>query len=370
MSVYRRKTSAGKSRFWTAEFQYRGRTYRKSGLPDRESAKHWLNTEQLRMRRGAVGYVKPMLAAKVMPLITAYADYLRGRGRDEMYAYITERRLTRLAGDCGWLTIASVTRDSLVGWLTTPQTNQAGRNRGKAMSNRTKNQYLDTATEWGDWLAKPAQSKLPSNPFGGVDRLPAKHNDDYRRAATVEELNRLLATCPTNRRLYYIFRIYTPLRGKTIGALTWRMMHLDATHPFVQTPAEWNKSKKVEKHAIRHEVAQELRALKKRTKAKADDAVFCKPPNLAQWRLDLGAAGVAEHLGNTSTGRLDFHALRKTLVAIGKADGLSPWQMMDLIGWKDIRTMMKHYNAASLAPEQAATMAKLPTIGSIRRAQC
>jgi hypothetical protein len=367
MSVYRRKTSAGKSRFWTAEFQYRGRTYRKSGLPDRESAKHWLNTEQLRMRRGAVGYVKPMLAAKVMPLITAYADYLRGRGRDEMYAYITERRLTRLAGDCGWLTIASVTRDSLVGWLTTHQTNQAGRNRGKSMSARTKNQYLDTAMEWGSWLAKPAQSKLSASPFGGIDRLPAKHNDDYRRPATVDELNRLLATCPADRRLYYIFRIYTPLRGKTIGALTWRMMHLDATHPFVQTPAEWNKSRKVEKHAIRHEVAQELRAEKKRTRAKADDAVFEDHPSLDDFRNDLRQAGVATDINGNS--RLDFHALRTTLVAIAKASGLGPWQTLDLIGWKSMGTMMKHYSKLSIPPEQAATMAKLPTIGSIRRAQ-
>lgn len=368
MSIYRRKSSNGKrSRFYTAEFWYRGQLHRKAGLPDRDSAKHWINSESLRMRRAGVGYIKPMLAAQGAPLIEAYANYLRSRGRDEMYAYITEKRLTRLAGDCGWLTIASVTRDSLVGWLATPQTNQAGRNRGKAMSNRTKNQYLDTAMEWGAWLAKPAQSKLAANPFAGVDRLPAKHNDEYRRAATVEELNRLLATCPADRRLYYIFRIYTPLRGKTIGALTWRMMHLDATHPFVQTPAEWNKSRKVEKHAIRHEVAQELRALRKQNKAKSDDAVFSEPPDLGQFKSDLAHAGIVfDRAGNH---RLDYHALRTSLVQIGKAEGIGPWQMMDLIGWRSMQTMLKHYNKLAIEPEQAATMAKLPTIGSIRRAQ-
>lgn len=369
MSIFRRKTSAGRSRFYSAEFVYKGRTYRKSGLPDRDAAKFWIASEQLRLRRGAIGLVKAMTAAKVSPLITAYADYLRSRGRDSMYAYIVEKRLTRLSGDCGWLTIANLTRDSLAGWLAGQQKNQAGRNRGKSMSARTKNQYADTAVEFGHWLAKPQQSKLPTNPFAGVDRLPAKHNDDYRRAATVEELNRLLATCPSDRRLYYIFRIYTPLRGKTIGALTWKMMHLDAVHPYVETPAEWNKSRKAEKHAIRFEVAQELRAERKRSRAKTDELVFGSPPALKEFRSDLSAAGVAIHGGRCDVGRIDYHALRTTLVQIGKAEGLSAWQMMDLIGWRDIRTMMRHYSKLSLEPEQAATMAKLPSIGGMRRAE-
>jgi hypothetical protein len=72
MSIYRRKTSAGKSKFLTAEFMHRGQIVRRSGFPDRESAKHWLQTESIRLRRSAHGYIKPIVSAQVVPLINTF----------------------------------------------------------------------------------------------------------------------------------------------------------------------------------------------------------------------------------------------------------------------------------------------------------
>jgi hypothetical protein len=104
--------------------------------------------------------------------------------------------------------------------------------------------------------------------------LPAKHNDEYRRAGTVDELNKILATAG-NRRAFYLFRIYqSGLRGRTVAAMRWAWAKLDANPPFVMVPAEWDKSRKPTKYVLRLEIAQELRALRKRTKGKADDKVF------------------------------------------------------------------------------------------------
>jgi integrase len=370
VSVYRRILKSGRrSRWFTAEFVYRGKTHREGGFPDRASAEQWVLTEKLKLRRHAKGYVKPMHSARVAPLIGEYVAYLRERGRDAMYCYTMEKRLTAMAGDCGWVTLGDLTHDSLVAWLHAEQTIRAGANRGKAMGNRTKNQYLDGAMEFGKWLAKPAVAKLASNPFAGMDKLPAKHNEDYRRAATVEELNKLLATCSAERRLYYLFRIYTPLRGKTIGQLTWRMMHLDANPPYLETPGEINKSRKPEKHAIRFEVAAELRMERKRVRAKSDEPVFAAAPDLSQFRDDLAAAGVSPHLGNERTGRLDYHALRASLVSIAKHAGLSEFQVMDLLGHKDFRTTARYYSKASIPEDKGRAMAKLPTLGTVRRAE-
>lgn len=373
MSIYRRKhrDKAGKvklSKLYTAEFAYRGQIHRKNGLPDREAAKHWIQTEQLRLRRGAVGFVKAMHAAQVAPLIEQYADHLRSRGRDEMYVYTMEKRLNRLAGDCGWITLQHVSRDSLVGWMKREQTIAAGANRGGKMSAKTKNQYMDSAVEWGKWLASVDVAKLPASPFAGMQHLPARSNDNYRRAATVDELNKLLGKCDADRRLYYLFRIYTPIRSGALAAMTWRMMHLDANPPYVALPAAINKSRKDEKHAIRFDTAVELRARRKSTKARADDRVFPNPPTLEVFRADLQAAGVSQQIAR-NVGRLDYHALRTSVVSLAKDAGLTAFQAMDLLGHKDVRTTLKHYHRASIEADKGAAVEKLPALGKVRKAQ-
>lgn len=364
MSIYRRKLSSGKrSGLYTAEFSHRGRKHIRSGFPDRDSAKLWLNTEQLKLRRGAVGYVKPMLAAQVTPLVDAYVAHLKGKGRDAAYCYVAGQRLRKLAGECGWLTLGHVTRESLQSWLATG-TEWKGRDCGP----KTLNQYADLAVEWGKWLASVAVGKLPTNPLAGAERLQEKVNETYRRAATVEELNKLLATCSAERRVYYLTRLYTPMRGRTYGRLTWRMAHLDASPPFFATPAESNKSRRPEKHVLRYDVAQELRALRKRTKAKADSLVFPVPPTLDDLRADLAAAGVAFELGKNHR-RLDFHAFRRTAIRLAKSAGVSLDQASLLLGHKSSATTKKYYDEDAVDPDLGRTVEALPTLGQVRKAE-
>lgn len=376
MSVYRRKLSNGKRcKRFTAEAVFRGKVIRRNGFPDQESARHWLNTEMMRLRRSAFGYVKPMLKRMLrtvtnekteradIGLIEEFSGSLAAKGRDDEYAYIAEKRLLRLCNECGWLVLGDISPQALTAWARSQSLW-----RGKPVTARTKNQFIAIALEFGKWLASPMIALLPSNPLAGVERLPAKHNDRYRRAATVEEFNLLLATCAHDRQLYYLFRIYTPMRADTIGQLSWEMMHLDAAPPFAMTPAEMNKSRREEKHTIRYEIAQKLRAFRKSAKAKAHDLVFPNAPDLDDFKADLAAAGVQFELKKNFR-RLDYHALRKSLVRLGKGAGLSLEQCSTLLGHKDIRTTQKYYDDDSVDTQIGESLERLPTLGEVRRAQ-
>lgn len=367
MSIYRRKwkDDSGKvrkaSRF-TAEFRYRGTLYREGGFPDKESALNWLNTESLRLRRGGKNYVKPMFAEPIRPLIDQYTDHLAAQGRDAEYCVIAGQRLRRLCNECAWLNLGDISEQSIETWKAQPSY-WRGRPT-KPVSNKSKNQIVQICKQFCAWLVKP-MAKLAANPLADIGNLPHRDNVDYRRAGTVDELNKLLATCDPNRRLYYLFRVYhSKLRSDTLAHTTWRMVHLDATPPFIKTPAQLNKSRKEEKHVLRYDIAQQLRSLRKR--AKADDLVFPNAPKLKHLRADLIAAGIATDDGKGNH-RLDYHALRATLIDIGKQHNLSLWEVHSLLGHADIRTTMKYYNKTTADPRVSEAMEKLPTLGTVRK---
>src|SRR5436305_617107 len=81
----------------------------------------------------------------------------------------------------------------------------------KLIGNKAKNQHVQIAGQFCKWLVKP-KHLLPFNPLEDVQLLRAADNSGYRRAASMEEINKLLATCPTERRLFYLFLLYVPLR--------------------------------------------------------------------------------------------------------------------------------------------------------------
>jgi integrase len=359
MSIYRRRDHGKRSRFYTAEFTYRGQTHRQGGFVDKESARHWIDELSKRLRRGSVGYVKPMLNTILAPLIPEFVEYLRAKGVDDEYAYIAERRLTALAGECPWQKVGDITEQSVENWQ-----RQVRIFHGKPVGNKTKNQFVQIAREFCDWLVKP-KGLLPANPLDRVDLLKETPNPEYRRAGTLEEFDKLLATCASERRLYYIFRLYCPLRAKTIGQLTWRMMRLDDERPWIALPAAVNKSRADERSPLPMFLAQQLRRAK--GKAKADTLVFPDPPSLDDFKADLLGAGVQFDDGKGKR-RLDYHAFRKTLVRLCKRAGVPLDDASQLLHHKDRRTTQKHYDDDAVAPELSEAIERLPLIGKMRLA--
>lgn len=155
-------------------------------------------------------------------------------------------------------------------------------------------------------------------------------------------------------------RVYSALRSKTLKQLTWRMMHLDANPPFAKTPAEINKSRREEKHAIRRDMAAMLHD--SRNGADDDDLVFPNPPTLNDLRDDLKLAGVAFDDGKGNH-RLDLHSFRRTLVKFAKQSGLSLEQASLLLGHKCIETTRKYYDEDVVNPELTNAVESLLTLG-------
>jgi integrase len=112
-----------------------------------------------------------------------------------------------------------------------------------------------------------------------------------------------------------------------------------------------------------YEIAQELRAERKRTRAKTDAPIFPSPPTLDDFR----AAGVAFEVAK-GRGRLDFHALRRTLIKIAKRAGLSLDQASLLLGHRDLRTTRKYYDEDTVNPDLGDSVERLPSLGKVRRA--
>lgn len=370
MSIYRRKfrSSDGVTRAskkYTAEFVFAGKTYRRGGFIDRETAKFWLDTESLKLRRGEVGYVKAMHKAKAAPLITEFADKMREKGNDEQYVYISELRLNKLAAECSWVVLGNITSDSLEDWLAAPH-----KFHGKLIGNKAKNQHVQIAQQFCRWLVKPKRL-LPFNPLDDVQLLRVTDNPGYRRAASIEEINNLLASCPAERRLFYIFLLYVPLRMRTMRRLTWRMMHLNSTPPWIEIPAELNKSRRPEKSAIRYDLAQELRKWKSQSKAKADDLVFpWLRRKLGVFLVDLAAAKIAFDDGKGGR-RFDRHAFRKTMTRWCSLADVPIDVASKLLHHKDVRTTKKHYDddvVDPMLPVMSKVLERLPAVGKVRSA--
>jgi integrase len=165
--------------------------------------------------------------------------------------------------------------------------------------------------------------------------------------------------------LAYLFVMYCPLRRNTIEQLTWRMCQLDSNPPTITTPASINKSRKDEKHVIRHDIAAELRKAKKAKQAKVDALVFPLFPTLEHLRNDLADAGVS--FDQAGTGRLDFHAIRRSVVRIARDHGVTLDDAGLLLGHKDSRTTRKFYSDA-VDPRLAAAVERLPKLGKLRKA--
>jgi integrase len=180
---------------------------------------------------------------------------------------------------------------------------------------------------------------LPASPLDSVSDVVAPENHAYRRGGTLEEFQKLLTTCPKDRRLQYAFRLYCPLRADSIRSLRWRDLHLDATPAWGEVDAWHNKGRRRIKFAIRADLVALLRSSAGRPAA----AVFPDVLTAADLRDDLARAGVAfsDDDGNR---RLDFHAFRRSFIKLGKSAGMTVEDLRHALHHRDVATTRKHYD--------------------------
>jgi integrase len=356
MAIHRRKTKRrGKvvrEALYTARFMFRGKLYRRGGFASREAAQHWIDTTRTAIRNGEVGYVPLRNAARLLPLVDEFIEHLDAQKVSPLYSYNCQKRLTRLARECPWVTLADFKAQSFEAWRATrPKWHK------RTLGDRTLDQYLDTAREFGNWLV--GRRMLAKNPM--ADALPLKPgiNERYRRAASVEELQRLLDTAPPARATFYRFLLYVPLRKRAYAGLEWRDVNLAGERPTLTVRAELSKSGRTARVAIRRDLATDLAAL--RGDAADRDRVFPAPPTLDELRADLEAAGV-QFADAEGQRRFDFHAFRKTAIRLLKRSGVSMDQAHVFLQHRDRRTTERYYDDDMVEPEISDAAEQMPEL--------
>lgn len=357
MAIHRRKTKRrGKvvrESLYTARFMFRGKLYRRGGFPSRQAAQHWIDQTRTAIRNGEVGYISPRNAARVLPLIDQYIEHLESQKLSPLYAYNCQKRLTRLARECPWATLADFTAQSFIAWRAArPKWHK------RVLGDKTLDQYLDTANEFGKWLHKP-MGVLSRNPMADVSGLCPPRNDRYRRAASMDDIQKLLDAAPEDRATFYRFLLYIPLRKRAYTGLAWRDVNLEGERPTLTVPRELSKTGRAARIAIRADLAGDLRKL--RGDAFEDDRVFPNPPTLDELRTDLTAAGV-QFADAEGQRRFDFHAFRKTAIRLLKKSGVSLDEAHTFLQHRDRRTTELYYDDDMVEPELMDAAEKMPEL--------
>lgn len=344
MSVRRRKYCRdGKqltSRFYNVRFtapdgQLIRRTTKCTGRRAAERAEQELRAQ---IECGQVGIIDSKEAHRpIMDQIDLFVSYLSDQlHRDSMYCYTAGQRLKRMAAEAGWRRISDISLSSYEDWR---QDAAKMKWRGRLPKPKTLNQFLDIARRFLGWACQ--MGKVKQNPLKNAEKARVIDNPTYRRAATKDEMVRLLASVPAERARFYRFVLYVPLRRATIKQLVWGDLHLDAAQPWIAIRGETSKSREFERSPVRREIADDLKDM--RGKAKDSELVFEHVPTAEEIEEDLIGAGLSFKDTNGNR-RLDLHAFRKTAIKWMKDAGVPLEQAALILHHKDIRTTRKYYN--------------------------
>ncbi len=296
----------------------------------------------------------------------------REAGQQEMSTHIESYRLDLLAKGGGAKhakhiagVLTRLLKDAAVGSVAdlSPQRIQAalGRLRQKSAP-RTCNHALNAVRAFATWLAE--NNRIKEVPRGLL-RIP-KFNEAIdrkliRRAATIEEINRLFAAAEagepvflygptrskhlktpitgTQRAALYRLALGTGFRADELRSLRPEWFHLDGDDPEIRIPAEFTKNGKDAIQPIANDLAAGLRVfLAGREPGKPALIVPEKTAKMLQ--KDLATAGIPH---KTADGVLDFHALRHSYVTHLVMSGVNPKIVQALARHSTITLTMDRY---------------------------
>jgi integrase len=310
------------------------------GISDKQAAERRKREliQELEQEKAGVIAPRPVRESALKPLmehVEAYASDLRAAGRDRMYAYNVEKRLAKLSMECGWKTVGDVTPDSFQAW----RARQGGK------SAKTLKDYHDAADAFMKWMVR--NNRCGANPLVGVAKIQTKGKETRkRRAATFEELNRLLSVAGS-RAVGYLAAFFTGLRRAELESLEWGDIHLDRELPFIAARAGTTKNGLRAEIRLHPQLAEALAAMRP-VDVEAGASVFGpgKIPSMWMMKKDLAAAGVPFEDGQGR--RVDFHSLRGTLnthMALAKVD---PQLRQKIMRHSDIKLTLDTYTDSTL----------------------
>jgi len=317
--------------------------------PDKQVADRKRTELLAEKEREAAGIIAPraLRDAAQKPLSEHLQDLLGdlgAQGKSEKHLANVEHRVGALIEACGWKIAKDVTADSFQNWR-----------RGQSLSAKTLNDYLEAGRRLLNWMEK--QRRLVGNPLKSVEKVSAQgKNSHSRRAFAEDEVKRLLAAVPDDRKAIYLLAVHTGLRRGELAALRWGDVQLDAVEPFVNVRASTTKNHKPASMRLPREVVAALEAIRP-TKASDADTVFPRFPRIERFRRDL-AKGKVEY--QNEHGFADFHALRNTFCTNLGNGGVAPAVRQALMRHSDSKLTERIYTDKRMLATWSA-IEKLPS---------
>jgi len=319
------------------------------GTPDRQVAERKRSERLAEKEREAAGIIAPraLRDAAQRPLSEHLQDLLadlRAQGKSEKHLANVEHRVGALIQACGWKMAKDVTADTFQAWR-----------KGQSLSPKTLKHYLETARRMLNWMER--HGRLVGNPLKLVEQGHTQgENSHPRRAFSEDEMKRLIACVPDDRRAIYLMAVHTGLRRGELAALRWGDMHLDAVQPFLNVRASTTKNHKPASMRLPGEVVTALDAIRPKRASDADP-VFLQFPRIERFRRDLVKANVEyqnEH------GFADFHALRNTFCTNLGNGGVAPAVRQALMRHSDSKLTERIYTDKRMLATWSA-IEKLPS---------
>ena len=334
------------------------------GTPDKSVAEKRRAEKRGKLILENAGLIPPekTVAAAQRNLALHLDDFIgvmRRNGKSEKYLANLEFRVGRLIKECPWNTAVDVSADSFQTWLRLhPE-----------LSAKTSNDYLEAGRCFFNWMVR--NGRFGVNPLLAIEKVKVlKDKRRQRRAYSDEEMRRLLAVVPMDRRAVYMMASQTGLRRSELAALQWGDLFLEDDPPVVKVRASTTKNGKQVTIRLRPELVTLLKEL--REEAAPVDLVFKRFPRIERFRRDLKLAGIPDmdELGRHS----DFHSLRKTVGTNLAKAGVTRREVMDFMRLSDGRLADEIYTdinqldtgaAVEVLPDYTASVRPASPIASL-----
>jgi integrase len=268
--------------------------------------------------------------------IAAYRDALRSRGSSANHVAYTIADIEKCFAHAGVTHATALTRGMVERWAVsltgdTPRT--VNRRVGSVQAFL---RYLREAGTLTDYVLH----KFPKRKVKGTERRK-------RRALTGEEVYRLIAQAPVERKLLYRFALLTGFRYAEIASMTPASFNFNLRTVTVSASDAKNKNKD-QTIPLCGLLVDELRKLCEARQR--DERIFAMPTRreaAALLRDDCKAAKV-------DTTHVDFHALRHTFITRLAEAKVHPKILQELARHSSIETTLTYYTHFRQADERNA----------------
>ncbi len=345
---------------------------------------------QVRLRaRGIIDPAKERCAEQgrrpIGELIDEFENHVKAEGgKAPRYVQQVRRRLESFVSFRNIETLAELNADGVTAFV------QHLRERN--LGDVTVNEYVGTLKQFSKWAVRT--SRLPSDPLAAIKKQSAKTIEKKRprRALSTDEIGAFLQaaaarpliellTIRTGKRkgqpvakvrpevraraealgamrvVAYLLALWTGLRRSELRALEWRDVQLDTLPARITLRAATTKAKRSDSVVLHPQIAERLREFRP-TDPKPLQRILSAVPGMKVLKADLKYAGIPFE---TLAGRVDLHAMRKSLATMLAVHGVAQRTAQAHLRHTDPRLTAGVYTDESLLPT-AATISALPPL--------